>query len=326
MRRHAAISPARGFLRYQGRVRPGLPDDLMTMPLHTIAPSAPNDHFAAFAGGPRLLADIGGTNARFALELAPGEASHVQVLPCRAYPTLAAALRAYLAHADVAAAAPAVRHGAIAIANPVSGDVVRMTNHHWQFSIAQLRDECGFEVLAVVNDFTALARALPYLGERKRQLGGRLAVADSPLGVIGAGTGLGVSGLIPTADGWTALQSEGGHVSFSPVNETEVEIFRFARREYGHVSAERLISGTGIELVYRALADLRRVPAEPLSAAEVTERALRGTCLLCDETIEAFCGMLGTVAGNLAVTLGARGGVYIGGGIVPKLGDRFDRS
>ncbi|QCP14564.1 glucokinase [Pseudoduganella umbonata] len=290
--------------------------------------SVTNEHPAGFPGGPRLLADVGGTNARFALELAPGNIGYVHVLPCAAYATLAAALRAYLGLPDVAAVAPVVRHGAIAIANPVAGDVVRMTNHHWQFSIAQLREECGFEVLAVVNDFTALARALPYLdlGEEKRQVGGRGAEPGTPLAVIGPGTGLGVSALIPTAAGWTALQSEGGHASFSPINETEVEILRFARREFGHVSAERLISGSGIELVYRALADLHGVPAEPLSAADVTLRALRGNCLLCDETIESFCGMLGTVAGNLAVTLGARGGVYIGGGIVPKLGERFDRS
>jgi glucokinase len=281
---------------------------------------------SAFPGGPRLLADVGGTNARFALESAPGQVSHVHVLACAAYPTLAAALQAYLALPDVAAAAPAVRHGAIAIANPVTGDYVRMTNHHWEFSIEGMRSDCGFDVLAVVNDFTALARSLPFLGAHKRQVGGGAAQADAPLGLIGAGTGLGVSGLIPSASGWTALLSEGGHVSFSPVNETEVAILQFAWREFEHVSAERLMSGAGIELIYRALADHRQLPAEALTPAEIARRALAGDCALCDEAIETFCGMLGTIGANLAVTLGAQGGVYIGGGIVPKLGERFDRS
>ena len=284
----------------------------------------------AFAGGPRLLADIGGTNARFALELAPGRIEAIEVLACASYPTLAAALVAYLASPAVAqagATAGAIRHGAIAIANPVIGDLVRMTNHHWEFSIEALRQDTGFDTLLVVNDFTALARSLPLLSAgQKHQVGGGSAVPGTPLGLIGAGTGLGVSGLIPGRDGWTALLSEGGHVSFSPVNETEVAILRFAWNEFEHVSAERLLSGVGIELIYRALADHGDFPFEPLAAAEISRRALAGECTLCDEVIEAFCCMLGTIAGNLAITLGAQGGIYIGGGIVPRLGARFDRS
>ncbi|TWI65487.1 glucokinase [Pseudoduganella lurida] len=288
----------------------------------TVLQTAPS----AFPGGPRLLADVGGTNARFALETAPGQVGHVHVLPCCEHPTLAAALRAYLALPDIAAVAPVVKHGAIAIANPVTGDHVRMTNHSWEFSIEAMRGEVGFDVLAVVNDFTALARSLPQLGEQKRKVGGGEPVAGTPLGLVGAGTGLGVSGLVPSASGWTALLSEGGHVSFAPVTEKEVAILQFAWREFEHVSAERLISGNGIELLYRAVAHLRGVAPEKLSAADVARRALDGSCSLCDEAIEAFCAMLGTVAGNLAVTLGAQGGVYIGGGIVPKLGERFGRS
>ncbi|WP_338771216.1 glucokinase [Massilia sp. METH4] len=294
--------------------------------MNAMSTPTPQILVSAYPGGPRLLADVGGTNARFALEVAPGQVSHIHVLAGAQYPTLAAALQAYLALPDVAAAAPAVRHGAIAIANPVTGDYVRMTNHHWEFSIEGMRQECGFEVLAVVNDFTALARSLPFLGAHKRQVGGGTAVPETPLGLIGAGTGLGVSGLIPSASGWTALLSEGGHVSFSPVNETEVAILQFAWREFEHVSAERLMSGAGIELIYRALADYRKFAAEALTPAEIARRALAGDCALCDEAIEAFCGMLGTIGANLAVTLGAQGGIYIGGGIVPKLGERFDKS
>jgi len=289
-----------------------------------------------FPGGPRLLADVGGTNARFALETAAGQIGHIHVLACVSYATLADALRAYLALPDVAAAVAAlaaaadagIRHGAIAIANPVNGDMVRMTNHHWQFSIAALRSECGFEVLEVVNDFTALASSLPFLSAtQKRQVGGGVAQAGAPLGLIGAGTGLGVSGLIPGKDGrWTALLSEGGHVSFSPVDAREMAILEHAWTEFEHVSAERFMSGVGIELIYRGLCKYRGAPVEHVAVPEIVGRALAAECALCVETVETFCRMLGTVAGNLGVTLGALGGIYIGGGIVPRLGERFDRS
>jgi glucokinase len=179
-----------------------------------------------------------------------------------------------------------------------------------------------------VNDFTALARSLPLLSAgQKHQVGGGAAVSGTPLGLIGAGTGLGVSGLIPGKDGgWTALLSEGGHVSFSPANPTEVAILQYAWTEFEHVSAERLMSGVGIELIYRALCHHRGVSAEQIAVPEIVRRALDGECALCDEVVETFCCMLGTVAGNLGVTLGAQGGIYIGGGIVPRLGARFDRS
>ncbi len=290
--------------------------------------SAPHASSSDFVDGPRLLADVGGTNARFALETAPGNIGLVAVLPCADYPSLTAALKAYLASADVAAAGgQSVRHAAVAIANPVDGDFLQMTNHHWSFSIEAMRLECGFEHFVVVNDFTALARSLPHLSaSEKRQVGPGEARADAALGLLGPGTGLGVSGLIPAHGHWTALQSEGGHVSFSPTNATEIAILQFAWREFEHVSAERLMSGVGLELIYRALADRAGVAAEAIGAAEITRRALAGESALCDEVIEAFCGMLGTVAGNIAVTLGALGGIYIGGGIVPRLGQRFDRS
>jgi glucokinase len=279
------------------------------------------------AGGARLLADVGGTNARFALETGPGRIELIDVLACKDHLTLAAAIGAYLASPNVVAALPeAVRHAAIAIANPVVGDYVRMTNHHWEFSIEALRQECGFEVLEVVNDFSALARSLPHLGQQKLQVGGGAPVADTPLGLLGAGTGLGVSGLIPCGGSWTALRSEGGHVTFSPANEVEVAILQYAWREFEHVSAERLLSGAGVELIYRALADRAGRPGESLAAPEISRRALAGECALCDQVLEVFCGMLGTAAGNLAITLGAQGGVYIGGGIVPRLGERFARS
>jgi glucokinase len=294
----------------------------MTSTFHDAPPSS------AFSDGPRLLADIGGTNARFALETAPGQFAHIEVLPCANFATLELALAAYCAMPDVAAQLLApLRHAAIAIANPVVADVVRMTNHHWEFSISALQRACGFTTLVVVNDFSALAYAVPQLApHQKEKIGGGTALDGTPLGLLGAGTGLGVSGLIPIDDQWTALRSEGGHVTFSPANALELAILQFAWTRFEHVSAERLLSGGGLELIYSALAQHLGQPDEALAAPAIVERALGGQCALCDQVVEAFCGMLGTVAGNLAVTLGAQGGIYIGGGIVPRLGPRFAAS
>jgi glucokinase len=287
------------------------------------------DHLASNAASfdsARLLADVGGTNARFALELAPGSFEAVQVLACGDHVSFADAMRVYLAAPEVAAFGK-VKHAAVAIANPVDGDQIRMTNHHWQFSIEAVRQEVGLETLLVVNDFYALARSLPHLGQGdKVQVGGGTPRAGAPLGMLGAGTGLGVSGLIPAGGSWTALNSEGGHVSFSPANELDVAVLQYAWREFEHVSAERFLSGAGVELIYRALAHVQGLALEPLAAPEISRRALAGECAVSSQVLEVFCGMLGTVAGNLAVTLGAQGGVYIGGGIVPRLGERFAQS
>ncbi|MBS1187826.1 MAG: glucokinase [Burkholderiaceae bacterium] len=295
-------------------------------------PRAANDRNMHTQAGahdfPRLLADIGGTNARFALEMPDGRLEAVTMLAIRSYRSADDALRAYLSQpVAIAAGAKRVRHAAFAVAQPVDGDHVKLTNADWTFSNEALRVEFGLDTLLVVNDFTALAMALPRLTEQqKRQIGGGQARAAAPIALLGAGTGLGVSGLIPTPGGWIPLQSEGGHVSFAPADEREAGILHFVWREYPHVSAERLMSGMGLELVYRALAHRHGQTAEVLTAPDITQRALTGECALCDETIETFCLMLGTVAGNLALTLGAKGGVYIGGGIVPRLGAHFDAS
>ncbi|MFZ6656888.1 glucokinase [Undibacterium sp. TJN19] len=279
--------------------------------------------------GPRLLADIGGTNARFALETHSHQFEAIMVLACNAYPDLQAAITAYLASPEVQAVCQSpVRQAAIAIANPIDGDVVRMTNHHWTFSIEALRQGCGFKNLVVVNDFTALAMALPHLAPHERiQIGGGTAQPHRTIGLIGPGTGLGVSGIIPAGQHWVPLCSEGGHVSFSPNDETEIAILRQAWKTYPHVSAERLISGMGLEIMYRALSQLSDAhETEEMNAADITRRALDGSCEICARTVACFCAMLGTIAGNLAMTLGATGGVYIGGGIVPRLGEFFARS
>jgi len=274
-------------------------------------------------GGPRLLADIGGTNARFAIEAGPGDIGSLRTLACADFPRFEDALRTYLE-----VSGRRVRHAVIAIANPVDGDAIKMTNHHWAFSIEAARRELCLDTLLVVNDFTALAMSLPVLTPADlAQVGGGAARPGSAIGLVGAGTGLGVSGLVPADGRWVPLHSEGGHVAFSPMDERELEVLRYCWRRFDHVSAERFVSGPGLALIREALAASRCLPADlSLAPSDIVARALDGSDPLCREAVDCFCGMLGTVAANLAVTLGAQGGVYIGGGVVPRLGDYFAAS
>ena len=268
---------------------------------------------------PRLIADVGSTYVRMALETARGRFTGAASLRCSDHPSLGAALRAYLDDAQVGP----IEHAAVAIANPVDGDQVRMTNYHWQFSIDELRREMGLTTLVVVNDFTALAMSLPRLSaDDVRQVGGGQAVGQGVIGLLGAGTGLGVSGLIPSEGSFTSLASEGGHASLAPRDDQEDIVLRHARGLFGHVSFERLLSASGLELTYRAL----HPEAEPLSAPEISRRAVELKDPACDAALGVFCRLLGTAAGDLALTLGAKGGIYIGGSIVPRLGAYFDRS
>jgi glucokinase len=272
---------------------------------------------------PSLIADLGATNARFAL-VEGGRVVHARVLRCADYPSLVTAAGAYL---DLVEPARPPRRAAIAIACPVVGDTVSMTNHAWSFSISELREQLALDRLEVVNDFTAQALAVLHLAPGDRtQVGGGAAEAGHPIGVIGPGTGLGVSGLIPSRERWTPLAAEGGHVTMAAVTEREAEVLRRLRLRFAHVSAERVLSGMGLANLHETLAaiDGQDVPArEP---GEVTEAALGRSDPVCVEAVEMFCAMLGTVAGNLALTLGALGGVFIAGGIVPRLGTFFAAS
>lgn len=298
------------------------------IPQHALAFLGDDAGGGARYARPWLLADIGGTTARFGLQTADGCIEAIWVADCAAFPTLGAAIVQYLSQpATVAAGGYQARQAGIAIANPIDGDWVRMTNHHWSFSIEAICSQFGLQSLQVVNDFAALARALPFLSAQHRmQIGGGAPRANSVIGLIGAGTGLGVSGLVSAGDRWIALDSEGGHSSFAPIGEREFDIVRHAATRFEHVSAERLLSGPGMRLAYEALSARAGVPAQDWGAAGIMERGLSGECLVCVETLETFCDMLGTIAGNVALTLGARGGVYIGGGIVPRLGEFFARS
>jgi glucokinase len=284
---------------------------------------------ALHTDGARLLADIGGTNARFAIERGPGRIEDSATLACADYASFVDAVRAYLARPGVADAG--VRHAAIAIANPVDGDLVKMTNHDWQFSIAAARDALGLETLLVLNDFAALSMSVPSLAPADvvqvgGKPGGTKPVDGAAIGVLGAGTGLGVGGLIAVDGRWQVLPSEGGHVAFSPSDEREQALLAYCWTKWPHVSAERFLSGPGLALIHEGLAAIRKLDVPVLRPAEVVERGLDGSDPLCREALEIFCGALGTMAANLAVTLCARGGIYIGGGVVPRLGEWFARS
>jgi glucokinase len=271
-----------------------------------------------------LVGDIGGTNARFGLVSPDGSLLHSRVLADADYPDIAEAIDAYLADRG---GLPRPRRGAIAIASPVAGDEVRMTNHPWVFSISGLRGRLRFHRLAVINDFTAQALALPHLKDGDRTvIGGGKAEAGAPIGVLGPGSGLGVSGLIPAGKRWLPLTGEGGHSTMSPYTDREGAVLGAMRRHFDHVSAERALSGPGLVNLYHALCEIDGVPAQQFTAAQITDEAVGREDKRCREATAMFCAMLGTVAGNLALTLGARGGVYIGGGIVPRLGARFAAS
>jgi glucokinase len=271
-----------------------------------------------------LVGDIGATHARFGLVSPDGTLLLSRTLADEDYPAIHDAIAAFLAERG---ALPMPRQGAIAIASPITGDRVAMTNHPWSFSILALKARFGFDRLEVINDFTALALALPRLTPQDRlMVGGGAAVAGAPIGVLGPGSGLGVSGLVASGSGWIALTGEGGHATMAPATDRESAVLDRMRGHFDHVSAERALSGPGLVNLYNTLAELGRMPAQGYTAAQITDLAVRAADSLCVETTTMFCAMLGTMAGNLALTLGARGGVYIGGGIVPRLGQTFVQS
>jgi glucokinase len=272
---------------------------------------------------PRLLGDIGGTNARWAWQSAPGAPlQDISVMGCEASASLYDAAASYLA----ARGGEAPRSACIGVATAVTGDDIGFTNSPWSFSISQLKQTLAVQRCLVINDFTALAMSLPTLGEGDlRSIGGGQAVALAPMALLGPGTGLGVSGLLRTPGGHcSALSGEGGHVTLAPTNELESEVLRCLRERHGHVSAERVLSGFGLVNLYQASCDLLGCASRQLEAADITQAAIDASDLACQQAVSLFACFLGNVAGNLALTLGARGGVYVGGGIVPRLGTAFD--
>ena len=274
-------------------------------------------------GFPRLLGDVGGTHARWAWQAnAAAPLQDISVVRCNASASLYESASLYLAQR----VAEPVKAAGIGIATAVSGDEVRMTNHPWTFSIRELQRRLGVERCLVINDFTALALSLPALGAADLlAIGGGAAVAGTVIGLLGPGTGLGVSGLMPLAGGgWSALSGEGGHVTLAAADAREAAVLALLRARFGHASAERALSGPGLVNLYHALCQLDGALPAPLQPTDVSTAAIDGSDAHCVAAVALFASLLGNVAGNLALTLGARSGIYLGGGVVPRLGPAFD--
>ncbi|RJT45462.1 glucokinase [Rahnella woolbedingensis] len=270
-----------------------------------------------------LVGDVGGTNCRLALcALDSGEISQAKTFSGLEYDSLEATVREYLSLQN-----QEIEDACIAIACPITGDWVAMTNHTWAFSIAEMKKSLGLQNLEVINDFTAVSMAIPMLKEQDLlQFGGKKAQDGKPAVIYGAGTGLGVAHLIHANKQWLSLPGEGGHVDFAPNSEEEDIILEQLRTEMGHVSAERILSGPGLVNLYRAIVKSdKRVP-ENFKPKDVTELALSDENVDCRRALSLFCVIMGRFGGNLALNMGTFGGVYIAGGIVPRFLEFFKAS
>lgn len=280
------------------------------------------------APAPWLVADIGGTNARFGWMAGPGTSvAHVRTLACASHAGPAEAAAAYLAglRDQLGSGFEPPRAAAWAVATAVGDDRITLTNSGWSFSRDGARAGLGLDRLEVLNDFEALALALPCLQPTQLRPVGRAGApaTGGAMAVVGPGTGLGVAAIVPHGGRWVALPGEGGHATLAPADEFESAVLAAARREFEHVSAERLLSGIGLPVLHRAVAAVEGVATDAVDAERIVERGLAGTDARCSLTLDLFCAMLGGFAGNVALTVGARGGLYVGGGIVPRLGERF---
>jgi glucokinase len=264
---------------------------------------------------PVLIADIGGSSSRFALATAGQRPQQIVVVSNATVATLEGAIRQYL---DYTRARPAA--AIFAVAGPISGDDVVLTNRSWRFNARVLAAHFGFNEIKVVNDFEALAWALLGLGTADtRVIGPSVKAEDGVKVVLGPGTGLGVAALIPSGGRWRALASEGGHVGFGPGPREEISVFEWLWREYGHISAEKILSGPGLHRLYRAVNSGAELP-DPETVVGMAKAGDPAACA----TTALFVRLLGRFAGSLALTFKATGGVYIAGGVATALGALID--
>lgn len=283
-----------------------------------------------------LVADIGGTNIRLGLFENQSEVTNIKAYQAADFPLINDAIKTYFDEVGVNAENEALT-AAFSVACPPDGDEIKLTNHEWVFSINALKQDMHFKDLKVVNDFVALALSLPSLGAGAYELiGPDLKPQIAPKAVIGPGTGLGVGGIAPyVKDGnlmdWVPIPGEGGHVTMCAASDEEENIIKYMRDKVGHVSAERLVSGFGMTQLYDAVCALNNrslINLDPQKATpeDISTYAIERQDALCLKTLTHFCEMLGTVSGNLALTLGAKGGLYLAGGILPKLLNFFKDS
>jgi glucokinase len=269
-----------------------------------------------------LLADIGGTNARFAL-LDGGMIGEVEHLKVADFPTVADAIDAFLSRRATGRPTAAV----IDIAGPIERNRGMLTNSHWVIDGAELASRFGLTQAKLLNDFEAVGWALPaLLPEDLYPLGGDRPVDGAPMLVIGPGTGFGAACYLPHDGRPAVVVTEAGHATLPATTEREALVLAEMRRHFDHVSIERALSGRGLENVYRAVAAVDGATVPARDAAAITHAALDGSCATSRATLDMFCTWLGAVAGNLALTFCARGGVYIAGGIPPRFPERVAQS
>ena len=265
-----------------------------------------------------LIADIGGTKTTCGITTACGQVTSTKSFSNSNYENPSQLLRDYLQKADINGSP---QQAILAVAAPIRGDRVDMVNIDWHFSAGALKDDLSIRELTLLNDFEALAYSLPELqAEDLIKIGSGEPEVDYPKAVLGPGTGLGVAGLIPVGNSWRAVGGEGGHVSLAPTDEYEAQIILRVQKQFGHCSAERLISGPGLAILHSLMHG-----GETLSAEEIGERAANDDPQA-RASLDRLFRFLGTVASNLALTFGAFGGIYIGGGIVPRHAEQFAAS
>lgn len=271
--------------------------------------------------GLALVADIGGTNARFALcQHDKLLTDTIKVLPCKDYENLDAAVAAYLKSRNTS-----VEEACMAFACPVSSGRINMTNNHWEFQREDMQQKLGLKTFKIVNDFTAQALALPALsGSQLVKIGAGTIVEDAAKLIIGPGTGLGVAGLKSVVNHWLPLPGEGGHAAYSPVSKMDSEVLAELQKKEPFISWENVLCGSGLETLYRAHSRLAG-ENQSLKDFEITGKALEGD-VLCKQVLNHFCELLGRAAGNASLTMGAQGGVYIAGGIIPRFPEFFAES
>ncbi|MCI5046340.1 MAG: glucokinase [Aquisalinus sp.] len=271
---------------------------------------------------PILVADIGGTNARFGISVpADGgwQIEDMQNFRAVDFETVRDAADAYLESVGVRP-----KHACFAVAGPVSSDEVTFTNSHWHLKVDETRSGMALETLHVINDFHALAAGVAYLPEdgfERIRIGA--GEPSTPLLVIGPGTGLGQAFVVPSKNGQIVVPTEGGHVAFAPRTDAEIEVMKFIAREHPRVSIERILSGRGLVNIHRALCVMSDTPRASLQADEITRAALTGEYPIAVQAVSMFCEVLGSVVGDAVLASGARQGVVLGGGILPKIKDFF---
>jgi len=267
-----------------------------------------------------LVGDIGGTNARFALAdpNIPGFANE-KTFACADFESADLAISAYLEYAD--SATPNVI--CLAVAGPVSNNSVRFTNNHWNISGEQLDADFGAPKIVLMNDFEAIAWSVPCLGAGDSvsvglPAGKDVGDGDFVVGIVGPGTGLGVSGLARRDGALFPITGEGGHKGFAPESQVQVDILQILRQKFDRVSDERLISGPGVENIFWALSRLHGERQTQPDVAEIFRRSEAGEDPRAEEAVQLFFEVLGQVAGNLAISIGASDGLYIAGGIAKR--------